>query len=255
MGYYIDYASGIHFFRNISYSNGLAGFMASGSWMDQSVVLANNTIADSPVGYTMGVRNAFSDAAVGLDVLNTIFLHLRRFAFSFGDERIVEGNASLDHDLFHLCGYEDWPSHTPGIMAGHVDSSGYRELPALEDVRTLGFEASGLSTDPLLADYDPGITDGSWQDFGLTPESPAVDSGSALPPSLVTLLERFAMDSGQSGGALDRGAIELGSTLEIDVGPTDGTGPVTPPWDPDDTDPVDPHPDEPSRGCGCSIVS
>ncbi|MBW2262537.1 MAG: right-handed parallel beta-helix repeat-containing protein, partial [Deltaproteobacteria bacterium] len=143
MGYYIDYASGIHFFRNIAYSNGLAGFMASGSWMDNSVVLANNTIADSPLGYTMGVRNPFSDSAVGLDVINTIFLHLDRFAFSFGDERIVEGNASIDHDLFHLCGFEDWPSHTPGIMAGHVDSTGYRELPTLDEVRALGFEESG----------------------------------------------------------------------------------------------------------------
>jgi len=250
MGYYIDYASGIHFFRNIAYANGLAGFMASGSWYDDEVVLANNTIVASPIGYTMGIRNPFADSTVGLEILNTIFLDLNEFAITLGDEHILAGDVSIDHDLFHLCA---------GAMAGHVDSTSYSVVPTLADVQALGLEPDGLEGDPMLAGFDPSITDGSWQDFRLTAGSTlALDSGGPLPDSLLALLERFGIDPGQKGSALDRGAIELDpddpdAPYTIDVGPTDGTGEIDIPWDDDYPDPPDPTPGE-KEGCGCRVA-
>jgi hypothetical protein len=264
MGYYIDFAGGIFFFRNIAYANGLAGFMASGSWTDQAVVLANNTIASSPYGYDIGTRGAYADTAVGLDIVNTIFLNNRRFAVVLGDSQILRGNAVIDYNLYHLNGWEDWPQHTPGIIAGHVVGDSYEEYPALADVQAIGLEAGGREGDPMLAGFDPSVDDGSWQDFRLTAQSAlAVDTAAALPASLAALLEKLALDAGQKGSALDRGAIELDpanpdAPFVIDVGPTDGSGPISPPWDADypEEPPADSQGDagETGGGCGCSVV-
>ncbi|MBN1770629.1 MAG: hypothetical protein JXB32_05155 [Deltaproteobacteria bacterium] len=258
MGYYIDFAGGISFFRNISWNNGLAGFMASGSWIDQPVVLANNTIAGSPLGYTMGTRGAFADATVGLDAVNTIFLHLHRFAYSVGQDEILAGRVQLDHDLFHDCGFETWEHHTPGLMAGHVDGSGYRELPDLADVQALGFEADGRVEDPRLADFDPAM---EWPDFRPTAASvAAVDTGGPLPASLVALLEKLGLTDGRHGAALDRGALEFDADhpdapFALEVGPGDGTATIVTPWDDGYEDPPVPPPDEGGdSGCGCRAV-
>jgi hypothetical protein len=267
MGYYIDFAGGIHFFRNIAYENGLAGFMASGSWIDQPVVLANNTIVSSPLGYTLGTRGAYADSTTGLDVLNTIFLHLQEFAIGVGEAEIMRGNVSIDYDLFHLVGYEPWTYHTPGIMAGHVDDSGYSELPTLADVQgTLGLEMNGVEADPMLASFDPDVADGSWQDFRLTEASTAaIDTGTELPASLVALLAKFGLDDGRKGSALDRGAIELDpanpdAPFVIDVGPRDAGGEIEPPWEPEypesTTEPgVDGgNGENGAEGCGCAVA-
>lgn len=257
MGYYIDFAGGVHFYRNIAYENGLAGFMASGSWIDQGAVLVNNTIVNSPRGYTMGVRDPFNDENAGLVIANTIFLHTQQFALGVGDERVLAGAVVVDHNLYHLVGYEDWPQHTPGILSGHVDGSGYRELPTLAEVQAeLGLELNGSEGDPHLAGFDPAITDGSWQDFRLTPQSDlAIDTGAPLPNSLIALLERFGLGSGQRGAALDRGAIEHDpddpdAPYDIDVGPGDGSATITTPWGEDFPDP-EVVPSEGDNGCGC----
>ncbi|MFH2010946.1 MAG: right-handed parallel beta-helix repeat-containing protein, partial [bacterium] len=258
MGYYIDFAGGVHLFRNIAHENGLAGFMASGSWIDQGAVLVNNTIVNSPRGYTMGVRDPFNDQNAGLVIANTIFLHTQRFALGVGDERILDGEVVVDHNLYHLVGYEDWPQHTPGILSGHVDSGGYQEFPTLADVQgEVGLEQNGAEGDPALAGFDPALTDGAWQDFRLTAGSTlAIDTGAPLPVSLVALLGRFGIDPGQRGAALDRGAIELDpddpdAPYVIDVGPGDGTRAITTPWGTDFPDPSVTPPSGDDKGCGC----
>jgi hypothetical protein len=254
MGYYVDFAGGIHFFRNIAYANGLAGFMASGSWIDQPVVLANNTIVGSPLGYTLGTRGAFAPANVGFNAVNTLFVNLERFAYSVGQTAVLRGSAVLDHDLFHRCGTEPWEYHTPGILAGHAVDGGYREYPTLDAVQALGHEPNGVAADPRFAGFDPGIADGRWQDFRLTGASTAaIDTGGELPESLAVLLARFGMTDGRFGTALDRGAIELDpdrpdAPFPIDAGPTDGRAPLRPPWDEDFGDP----PVEPSGDAGCT---
>jgi MYXO-CTERM domain-containing protein len=257
MGYYIDFAGGVHFFRNIAYNNGLAGFMASGSWMDQGAVLVNNTIVNSPKGYTMGARNTFSDANNGLAITNTIFLHAQQFALSVGDYRILQGQVQIDHNLYHLNGWEPWPQHTPGILSGHVDTSGYHEFPTLADVQNdVGLEPNGLEGDPTLAGFDPAIDDGTWQDFRLTAQSAlAIDTGTELPASLAALLQKFNIDPGRHGAALDRGAIEFDpgnpdAPYEINVGPTDGSGDISTPWGEDFPDP-EVEPTSSKSGCSC----
>jgi MYXO-CTERM domain-containing protein len=260
MGYYIDFAGGIHFFRNLAADNGLAGFMASGSWPDQGVVLANNTIVNSPLGYTLGVRGELGSQTTQLFVTNTIFLHLQRWALSVGEPSILEGNVSLDFDLFHQVGYEPWPGQAPGILAGHVDDTGFRSLPTLAEVQTLGLEPSGATGDPRLAGFDPDPPEGFEQDLRLTSDSSlALDEGGPLPAALLALLTRFGLDPGAKGAALDRGAIEHDPAhpdepFVLDVGPSSGVSDASPPWDADYPDP-DPDPDPDGNGgkagCGC----
>ncbi|MBN2573697.1 MAG: DUF1565 domain-containing protein [Deltaproteobacteria bacterium] len=267
MGYYIDFAGGIHFFRNIAYNNGLEGLMASGSWMDQPVVVANNTFVESPTGIGAGSRNAYAPSNTGYDVVNNIFLHHRRFVHSFDSPLVLQGNVRIDNNLYYGNGYEPWPQHTPGIMSGDLVSSSYEELPTLAEVQsTLGFEANGVEGDPLLASYDPDITDGRWQDFRLTAASAlAIDKGAALPASLVVLLAKFGIDSGQKGAALDLGAIEFdpgnpGAPVEIAVGPRDaGASEAGTPWSiPVSVDGGTWTPTgaggKSDGGCGCSLL-
>jgi hypothetical protein len=264
MGYYIDFAGGIHFFRNIAYNNGLEGFMASGSWIDQPVVLANNTFADSPNALGVGSRDAYASSTTGYHVVNNIFAHHRRFVHSIGDPKILAGQVRIDNNLYYLSGYEPWPGHTPGIMAGNLTSASYRELPTLADVRAaVGLEGSGIEGDPAFAGYQPSVTDGRWQDFRLTAASIlAVDKGVELPASLVTLLAKFGLDSGQRGAALDLGAMELdpdGTPLDIPVGPRDGgageAGSAGAPWPTPVTADGGAATSQGSGGggCGCSL--
>jgi len=264
MGYYIDFAGGIFFFRNIAYFNGLAGFMASGSWVDQSVILANNTIVSSPYGYDIGVRGGYTSTPVGLDIVNTIFLNSNRFAIVLGDSNIAKGPIVIDYNLYYMNGWEEWQYHTPGILAGHVTDDSYREYPLIADVQSAGFEKNGLEGDPKLADFDPSIQDGSWQDFRLTAESTlAIDNGMELPSKLSLLLEKFGISDGKKGNALDRGAIEFDpnnpdAPYVIDVGPTDGTPSIESPWSIgycEEPPEEEPHPSSNGGGCGCSIVS
>jgi hypothetical protein len=267
MGYYIDFAGGIHFFRNIAYNNGLEGLMESGSWMDQPVVVANNTFVDSPYAIGAGTRNAYAPSNTGYDVVNNIFLHHRRFVHAFDAPQVLQGKVRIDNNLYYLNGYETWPQHTPGIMAGDLISSSYQELPTLADVRsTVNQESSGVEGDPALASYDPGVTDGRWQDFRLTAASAlAIDKGVELPASLLALLAKFGVDSGQKGAALDLGAIEFdpanpSAPLVIDVGPRDGgTGEAGAPWPiPSDVDGGATIPTgtggKSGGGCGCTLL-
>jgi MYXO-CTERM domain-containing protein len=257
MGFYIDFAGGIHFFRNLATDNGLAGFMASGSWPDQGVVLANNTIAQSPLGYTLGTRGSLGLETTQLAIVNNVFLHLQRWALSVGQAQILEGDVSMDFDLFHEAGWEPWPGQAPGILAGHVDGSGFRSMPSLEDVQALGLEPEGAVGDPRLAGFDPFPPEGGAQDLRLTAQSAlALDTGGPLPASLLGLLDRFGLGDGALGAALDRGAIELDpanpdAPFTLEVGPGPGQSDATPPWDEGFPDP-DPDPDQGARdGCGC----
>ena len=68
----------MHFFRNIAYANGLDGFMATGVWVDQGVVMANNTFVGAVYAYSLGTGGESCKTAVALDTRNTLFLHHRR---------------------------------------------------------------------------------------------------------------------------------------------------------------------------------
>jgi MYXO-CTERM domain-containing protein len=186
---------------------------------------------------------------------------------SIGEVEIMKGNVRIDNNLYYGNGYEPWPQHTPGMMAGDVTGSGYQELPTLAEVRsTLKQEASGVEGDPVLAGYDSSVTDGRWQDFRLTAASAlAIDKGVALPASLLALLAKFGIDPGQKGAALDLGAMEYdpanpNDPQVIDVGPRDGgTGEAGAPWpipaagDGGTTVPAG-NGGTSGGGCGCSLA-
>jgi hypothetical protein len=87
------------------------------------VVLANNTFVDSPYAMGLGARDAYASSNTGLDAINNIFLHHRRFVHSIGDVVILAGHVRIDHNLDDGDGYEAGPQHTPGIMAGNVTGS------------------------------------------------------------------------------------------------------------------------------------
>jgi hypothetical protein len=236
--------------------------MATGGWVDQGVVMANNTFANSVSAYSLGTGGETCKTATALDTRNTIFLHHRRSVVGVGEaEILMGGHLAMDYNLYYLSGYEPWPQHTPGILSGDV-GSGYQEFPTLDDVRSsLGLELHGVEGDPRLASFDPAIDDGTWQDFRLTEESDlAIDKGTALPASLEALLAKFSIDSGQKGSALDLGALEFDPSApdvpwDIDAGPTSGDAgaDATPPWgDEDGYSPGEPDGGAPAAAGGAA---
>ena len=53
-GLYLDHASGIHAYRNISYNNAYADYMFYGRWRDGEIVYVNNIAANSLYGMSLG---------------------------------------------------------------------------------------------------------------------------------------------------------------------------------------------------------
>ena len=220
-GLYIDYASGIHAYRNIAYNNAYAGFMLVGTWRDGDIIFYDNVVANSLYGFRpSGVVHDTHNGSVNTQIVNNAIVGNEGYGIyqCTADENF--GNSVIDHNLYFNNGwraYEDGGVWMPGAMAVRTPE-GQHYYPTVSDIQShpMDWETYGVEGDPAFWRYDPSdhdLTDGSWPDFHLTPASDlAVDAGDALPASLTTLLETFAVEDPQWGAAYDIGRYE-GSLL------------------------------------------
>lgn len=213
-GFYLDYAAGIHLYRNLAYNNSYAGVMLAGTWRDGDLVFANNTIANSLYGFRLsGVEADTHGGNVNTQIINNLIVNNEGYGIYQCTADDNFGTLGIDHNLYYNNGwraYDDGGVWRPGNMAIR-NPSGQTYYPTLADIRAhpYGWEAHGVAGDPYCAQYDVNDHDpydGSRPDFSLTGQSaPLLDAGAALPSSLTTLLQHHNVADGVAGDAPDLG--------------------------------------------------
>ena len=212
-GFYSDWCSGLHLYRNIMYNNGFAGIAAYGCWRDGEYTIYNNVFANN----FHGIRANSPDNTYGCvdtQIKNNIFVNNKYSGVSIQTITADLANLSIDCNLYNINGWCDWCTQ-PGLMMNNYNSSNryYQTLDVMR--QNTSFEDSGVSGNPNLVSYDGSdhnMYDGSWPDFHLTASSTnAIDAGtSLLPASLRALLQKFGIGDSYSGASYDIGAYEYG---------------------------------------------
>jgi len=224
-GLYLDYAAGIHAYRNLSYNNSYAGVMLAGTWRDGDLVFANNTVANSLYGFRLsGVEADTHGGSVDTRILSNIVVGSEGYGIYQCTTDQNFGSLQIDHNLYFNNGwrpYEQGGVYKPGHMAVR-NPSGQTYYQTLADIQSHPYhwEAHGVAGDPAFQVYDPADHDpydGSWPDFRLSSGSVlAIDGGSDLPATLISLLARFAVDDPYAGSARDIGWREGGILVSVD---------------------------------------
>jgi hypothetical protein len=219
-GLYLDYATGVHAYRNITYNNSHYGFMFTGNWPDGDIVYYNNIVANSLHGFRLWGDDTHGH--VNTQLVNNIIVNIEGYGLSLTTSSGDYGNLTIDHNLYYGNGwraYEDGGVWQAGALELLKQSAPNEYLRTLVDIQTnTPWEAHGVEGDPLFWDYDPAdhdLFDGSWPDFHLTAASAnALNQGTMdLPDSLVALLDVFEVDDFRRGEAYDIGRYEAGFTL------------------------------------------
>ncbi len=220
-GLYVDYASGLHVYRNIAYNNAYAGFWLYGVWRDGDIVYYNNVAANSLHGICLDGLAFDTHGSVNTQMVNNIVANNEGYGIRVTDADGDYGNFLADHNLYYSNGwraYEDGGMWQPGAMALFLRAAN-EYYPTLADIQaSTAWEAHGVEGNPRFWDYDADdhdLYDGSSPDFHLTAASAnALDRGTtALPASLVALLDAFDVIDFQRGEAYDLGRYEAGFAL------------------------------------------
>lgn len=234
-GLYIDHASGVHAYRNVSYNNAYTDYMVYGVWRDGEIVYVNNVAANSLYGMIFGGGQYDTHGCVNTQVINNILINNEAYGMSLSYAADRYSNMIVDHNLYHTNGWRSWDEG--GLW--HAGPMVIREGGSWDPYQTLAevqadtpWEDHGVAGDPAFWDYDPDdhdLHDGSWADFHLTAaSSSAIDGGNTvLPDSLTTLLDAFDVDVRHWGAAFDIGRYEAGfailpmpSTQVVELGGT-----------------------------------
>jgi len=223
-GLYIDHASGVHAYRNISYNNAYTDFMVYGVWRDGAIVYVNNVAANSLYGMILGGGQYDTHGCVNTRVINNVIVNNEAYGMSLSYATGRYDNMTIDYNLYHNNG---WRSYESGGLwkAGAMvvrEGGSWDPYQTLADVQAnTPWEDHGVAGNPVFWNYDPDdhdLHDGSWPDFHLTAASAnAIDQGTtALPDSLATLLDTFDVEDPHRGTALDIGRYEGGFAVLAD---------------------------------------
>lgn len=219
-GLYIDYASGIHAYRNIAYNNTGAGFKLACLWRDGDIIFYNNIAANN---YAQGVKftggSSYCDShngSVNTQLANNILVNNDGYAIQFvsGYENNTYGNLTIDHNLYD---HNSWNNEAnwgrPADIAlyqGSKPAQYYQNLPEIQ--AGTPWEDHGVEGDSGFYSYsvtDHNRYDGSWPDFHIMGGSNTLDRGTVeLPSSLKSLLTRFGVVDVAFGSAYDIGRYE-----------------------------------------------
>jgi len=218
-GLYVDYASGIHAYRNIAYNNAQDGFFFSGTWRDGNIIYYNNVVANSLYGFRLGGSSQDAHGNVNTQLVNNIIVNNEGYGIYLSTAGGDYGNLTIDHNLYFSNGWrphEEGGLQGAGALAINMGSDPDVYYRTLADIQVnTPWEAHGVAGGPRFWDYDSAdhdLYDGSWPDLHLTAASTnAIDSGTTtLPASLVALLDAFGVEDPHWGEAYDIGRYESG---------------------------------------------
>ena len=222
-GFYLDYASGVHLYRNIAYNNSGSGFKLSCLWRDGDAIFYNNISANNYVyGFKFTGQSSCDNhnGSVNTQLVDNIMVNNGAYAYQFNSAYQNQyGNLVIDHNLYFQNGWDE--EFVPWL----VDVQLYRSsLPTshlsgvLEIQNATPWEDNGVQGNPNFYSYD--IADHehyttNWPDFHTTIASTnVVDQGiTTLPASLTNLLNTFNVLDYSFGSAMDIGRYEYGFLL------------------------------------------
>jgi hypothetical protein len=225
-GLFVDHASGLHAYRNISYNNAYADYVLYGVFRDGDIVYWNNIAANSLYGFSVGGPQYDTHGSVNTQLVNNLVVNNEGYGVIATGATPAFANVTIDHNLYYNNGWRPYSSggeYKAGDMVVSTESpSAWTPYQTLAEVQANTiWEDHGVEGDPSLwsynaSDHDPW--DGSWPDFHLTATSVnALDRGAAtLPASLTTLLNKFGVADWHAGTAYDIGRYEGGFDLHAD---------------------------------------
>jgi hypothetical protein len=213
-GLYVDNASGIHAYRNIAYNNTFSNFNLYYYWWDGDIVYYNNVAANSLHGISLA---GDTQGSINTQIVNNIVVNNEGYGILIFQAQGNYGNFLVDHNLYFNNGwraYGDGGMWMPGDMDVNLQpgpSEYYQTLAAIQ--ANTPWEDHGEEGNPGFWSYNPAdhaLFDGSWPDFHLTSASAnALDRGTtALPDSLIALLDKFDVTDFRRGQAYDIGRYE-----------------------------------------------
>jgi len=214
-GLYLDYASGVHAYRNIAYNNSHYGFMFTGAWQDGDIVYYNNIVANSLNGFRLWGEDTHRH--VNTRLVNNIIINNEGVGISLSTASGDYSNLTIDHNLYYNNG---WRSYAYDGIRGAGDFAVLSHLGFKKYYQTVAdiqsnttWEGRGVEGDPCFWDYDStdhNLFEGYWPDFHLTAASEnTLDRGTTvLPDSLLALLDNFEVNDSRRGDAYDIGRYE-----------------------------------------------
>ncbi|MEM5773445.1 MAG: right-handed parallel beta-helix repeat-containing protein, partial [Anaerolineaceae bacterium] len=217
-GFYLDYASGVHVYRNIAYNNSGAGYKLSCLWRDGDALFYNNIAANN---YIYGMKMTGTDdcdnheGSVNTQIVNNMFINNGQFGFQLISETPnTYGNLIIDHNLYYKNGWGGENSRETGNIQLFNGAMPFIYLNSLVEIRKqTAWEEHGIRGNPRLAGYNPADHAAytlNWPDFHPTRRSyRVIDKGSGeLPLSLRNLLQEFEVKDISCDHAFEIGAFE-----------------------------------------------
>lgn len=217
-GFYLDYASGVHFFRNIAYNNTGAGVKLSCLWRDGDAIFYNNVLANN---YMYGIKTTGMgscdnhNGSVRTRFVNNIFINNGRAAMEIlSSYTNTYGNLVIDYNLYYQNG---WRESLPGSQLDiylYRDNLPVLKLRGLTSIRRkTDWEDHGIQADPNFEGYDAGDhTLYQYPEYTFVPtiQSDAIiDKGSlTVSNSLTKLLNKYLIINPLCGNSYEIGRFE-----------------------------------------------
>jgi hypothetical protein len=226
-GFYLDYATGVHVYRNIAYGNSGAGFKLSCLWRDGDSIFYNNVSANN---FLYGIKTTGMGScddhggSVNTQFVNNILINNGLAGIELLSSRAQDyGNLVIDHNLYYQNGWDTAVGGTGADILLYQDKGRLSILRGVPDINeNTPWETSGISADPAFLNYD--ISDhtefvSSVQQFEPSSQSFSIlDSGSSsLPSSLDDLLVRFNIDDIHCGNSFEIGRYEIYRKMPEDM--------------------------------------
>lgn len=225
-GYYMDYTSGVNFYKNFAYDNQEC-YHWTARFSSEPLYFYNNLAANCY--YDFGAFFSKSDH-IGTHIFNNLFLSGQRQGINIRrtDGSVLSGNFRMDNNLFFFNG---WDTRSDAVWRRGIADFDFqnktipnggnptRDLAGLkvwtktntnskdEDPQFVNYNVS----EKVTKSYYPCSTGAHISDFQLLPTSPSVDAGiSNFPADFLGILSSWEIKIDKFGKEVDVGPLEYG---------------------------------------------
>lgn len=221
-GFYLDYAAGVHLYRNIAFNNSGSGYKMACLWRDGDTELYNNIAANNyQYGFKFTGLQGCDDhnGSVNTKLINNIIMNNGMYGYQFNSAyENTYGNLVIDHNLYFQNGWNNPNGITTAYVQLYRASLPVEHYDSLLEIRLKSpWEDHGMEGNPHLTNYD--YADNStytytWPDFSPTDKSDRLlDKGTLLSGGTFSLAAGNQIDDVVCGKTFDIGRFEYTGSL------------------------------------------